>query len=134
MVDNLEEILNLAATLGQAIRRHPRYAMLRETDTRVRADKAATEALDAYNRTVADLTRKERAGLPIEVDEKRRLERLRQVVASNETVKSFMRAHADFAELMRRMNESIHKAMNTPKEPEQGQAPQAPSGPETPKM
>ena len=133
MVDNLEEILNLAATLGRAIRRHTRYAGLREADNRVRADKAATEALDAYNRTAADFTRKERSGQPIEVEEKRRLERLRQVVASNDTIKSFMRAHADFAELMRRMNETIHGAMNTPEGPEQGQAPQAPSGPETPK-
>jgi hypothetical protein len=51
-------------------------------------------------------------------------------VAANETIKAFMRAHADFAELMRRMNDTIHNAMG---EPEEAEAPAAPAQPETPK-
>lgn len=130
MADNLEEVLGLATALGQALRRHPRYTLLREADTRVRADKPATEALDAYNRAASTIGRKERAGQPVNVDEKRNLERLHQTVAANETIKAFMRAHADFAELMRRMNDTIHNAMG---EPEEAEAPAAPAQPETPK-
>jgi len=126
MADNLEEIMAMAAALGQAIRRHPRYELLRASDGRVRADKAATEALDAYNRAVAAIGRKERAGQPVGVEEKRNLERLHQTVAANETIKAFMRAHADFAELMRRMNDTIHNAMSEPEEPAQAPQPQTP--------
>ena len=111
MQENFDHILELAGKLGEAIRRHPRYIKLREADSRVRADKSATEALDAYNKTAGELSKKERMGQPIEVDEKRRLQRLHEVVAANETIKSFMRTHADYAELMRKMNEAIMQAI-----------------------
>jgi cell fate (sporulation/competence/biofilm development) regulator YlbF (YheA/YmcA/DUF963 family) len=111
MNDNFDDVLRLAGQLGEAIRKHPRYIKLREADDRVRADKAATEALDAYNKAVAELGRKERMGQPIEVDDKRRLQRLQGVVAANETVKAFMRTHADYAELMKRMNDAILSAI-----------------------
>ena len=111
MDDTFEEILQRAAELGKAIRRHPRYVKLREADSRVRADKAATDALDAYNKAAAALGRKEQSGQPIEVEEKRSIERLHQAVAANETIKAFMRTHADYAELMRRMNNAILEAI-----------------------
>ena len=118
MEDNLEEVMHLARQLGEAIRRHPRYVKLRESDARVRQDKSATEALDAYNKAAADLSRKERQGQPIEVEDKRRLQRLHESVAANETVKAFMRTHADYAELMRRMNDAILQAIGVPEKPQ----------------
>ena len=111
MPENMEEIMKMAAALGAAIRETPRYAALRAADDRVRADKAATDALNAYNKTMAELGRKERSGQPIEVAEKRNLEVLHQAVASNETVKAFMRAHADHAELMRKVNDAIFQGI-----------------------
>jgi cell fate (sporulation/competence/biofilm development) regulator YlbF (YheA/YmcA/DUF963 family) len=112
MDDNLEEILRLAQGLGQAIRKHPRYQKLMEADAKVRADKAATDALDAYNRAYAELAQKEQRGQPIEVEDKHRLERLKQVVAGNETFKVFLRAQTDYAELMQKMNDAIFKAIS----------------------
>ena len=111
MDENFDDILKLAGQLGEAIRRQPRYVKLREADSRVRADKAATDALDAYNKAAAALGRKEQQGQPIEVEEKRSIERLHQAVAANETIKAFMRTHADYAELMRRMNNAILEAI-----------------------
>jgi len=111
MTDNLEEILRLAEVLGQAIRKHHRYRTLMEADRAVRADKAATEALEAYNKAFARITEKEQRGEPIEVDDKRQLERLKQVVAGNETFKTFLRAQTEYAELMRRMNDTIFQAI-----------------------
>ena len=119
MNDDFEEVQRLAGQLGEAIRKHPRYIKLREADSRVRADKAATDALNAYNKAVAEIGRKERQGQPIEVDDKRRLQRLHETVAANETVKAFMRTHADYAELMRRMNDAILQAIGA----EKGDAP-----------
>ena len=117
MNSDFDEILSLARQLGEAISRHPRYVKLRETDERVRADKAATDALDAYNKAAEELGRKEQAGRPIEVEDKRRLRSLQETVAANETVKAFMVSQADYAEMMRKMNDAIYQAISGEQEP-----------------
>jgi cell fate (sporulation/competence/biofilm development) regulator YlbF (YheA/YmcA/DUF963 family) len=114
---NFDEILSLARQLGEAISRHPRYAKLREADERVRGDKSATDALDAYNKAAEELSRKERSGRPIEVEDKRRLRSLQETVAANETVKAFMVSQADYAEMMRKMNDAIYQAISGEQEP-----------------
>jgi len=111
MADNFEEVLGLARQIGQAIQKHPRYLALREADARIRADSGATGALDAYNRAAADMASKEQAGTPIEVADKRKFEQLKSAVVSNDIIKAFMRTQADYAELMRRMNEAIFQAI-----------------------
>jgi len=111
-VGNFDEVLSLAHQLGEAISRHPRYVKLREADVRVRADKTATDALDAYNRAAEELGRKEQSGRPIEVEDKRRLRSLQETVAANETVKAFMVSQADYAEMMRKMNDAIYHAIS----------------------
>jgi cell fate (sporulation/competence/biofilm development) regulator YlbF (YheA/YmcA/DUF963 family) len=116
MAENFDDILALAHQIGQAIRQHPRYIELKESDARVRADKSATSALDAYNKAAAELARKERAGMPIEVADKQNFERLKTAVVGHETIKAFMRTQADYAELMRRMNEAIFEAIRGPEE------------------
>jgi len=109
--ESMDDILEQARRLGDLIRQHPRYRRLREADARVRADKAATDALEAYNKAAVAIQQKESRGEPVEVEEKRNLERLRDTVASNEAVKAFSMAQADYAEMMRRMNETIFRAV-----------------------
>ncbi|HUS46022.1 MAG TPA: YlbF family regulator [Phycisphaerae bacterium] len=104
----MDEIVRRAEDLGRAIREHPRYKRLLETDAGIRADKAATEALDAYNKAAVETAKKEEALKPVEPEEKRELERLMQAVAANETVKAFMKAQTDYAELMKKMNDAIY--------------------------
>lgn len=111
MNDAYEEVLKLAAQLGEAIRRHQRYVKLRETDEQVRNDKSATDALEAYNKAAEDAVRKERSGQPVEVEDKRRLRALQETVAGNASVKAFMVSQADYAELMRKMNDAIYQAI-----------------------
>jgi cell fate (sporulation/competence/biofilm development) regulator YlbF (YheA/YmcA/DUF963 family) len=117
MTNNFDEVLSLARQLGEAISRHPRYVKLREADERVRGDKSATDALDAYNKAAEELSRKERSGRPIEVEDKRRLRSLQESVAANETVKAFMVSQADYAEMMRKMNDAIYQAISGDQEP-----------------
>jgi cell fate (sporulation/competence/biofilm development) regulator YlbF (YheA/YmcA/DUF963 family) len=112
MDETMDGILRLARQLGEEIRKHPRYVKLMEADKAVRADKVATEALDAYNRAYGLLAQKEQRGQPLEVEEKHRLERLKQVVASNDTFKAFLRSQADYTELMHQMNEAIFQAIS----------------------
>jgi len=109
--ESMDDILEQARRLGDLIRQHPRYRRLREADAKVRGDQAATEALDAYNKAAVAIQQRESSGEPVEVEEKRNLERLRDAVASNETVKAFSTAQADYAEMMQRMNEAIFRAI-----------------------
>ena len=104
----MDDILRRAEDLGRTIREHPRYKRLMEADERVRADKTATGALEAYNKAALKIAEKEHRQQPVEVEEKRELERLHRAVVANETVKAFMRAQADYAELMKRMNDAIY--------------------------
>jgi cell fate (sporulation/competence/biofilm development) regulator YlbF (YheA/YmcA/DUF963 family) len=118
MPDNFEDVMRLARELGGAIKKHERYIKLRQADDRVRADKSATDALSAYNKAADEVSRKERSGQPIEVEDKRRLQHLHEIVAANEAVKAFMVSQADYAELMRRMNDAIFRAIAEPESPE----------------
>ena len=109
--ESMDDILEQARRLGDLIRQHPRYQRLREADARVRDDAGATGALDGYNKAAVAIQQKEVRGRPVEVEEKRNLDRLRDAVASNETVKAFSTAQADYAEMMQRMNEAIFRAV-----------------------
>ncbi len=124
--EGFDEITEHAKRLGELIRVHPRYVKLRETDAAVLTDKAATDALEAYNKVAAEIARKEAATQPVEVAEKRELQRLHNAVAANETIKTFTLAQADYAELMRRMNDTIFRAIA------QGEPQAEPTEPATP--
>ncbi len=124
--EGFDEITEQAKRLGELIRTHPRYVMLRASDEAVRADKTATDALEAYNKAAAEIARKEAATEPVEVAEKRQLQRLHNAVAANETIKAFTLAQADYAELMRRMNDTIFRAIS------QGEQEAEPTEPATP--
>jgi len=124
--EGFDEITEQARRLGELIRKHPRYVKLRETDAAIRADTAATEALEAYNKAAAEIARKEAATEPVEVAEKRQLQRLHDAVAGNETIKAFTLAQADYAELMRRMNDTIFRAVAGG---EEGAGPAEPAAP-----
>ena len=109
--EGFDAITEQAKRLGELIRTHPRYVRLRETDAAVRADKTATDALESYNKAATEIARKEAATQPVEVAEKQELERLHNAVAANEAIKAFTLAQADYAELMRRMNDTIFRAV-----------------------
>jgi len=112
--ESMDAVLEQARRLGQRIRQHPYYRRLREADARVREDKEAAKALEAYNQAATAIQTKEQKGDPIEVEEKRNLEALRDAVASNEAIKAFSQAQADYADLMRRMNETIFQTIAGP--------------------
>jgi len=124
--EGFDKVTEQAKRLGELIRTHPRYVTLRAGDEAVRADKTATDALEAYNKAATEIARREAATEPVEVAEKRELQRLHNAVAANETIKAFTLAQADYAELMRRMNDTIFRAIS------QGEQEAEPTEPVTP--
>jgi len=107
----MDRILKQARRLGELIREHPHYRRLREADAAVRDDADAGKALEAYNKAATAIQEKEDKGQPVEPEEKRDLDALRDTVVANETIKAFSQAQTNYADLMRRMNETIFQAI-----------------------
>jgi cell fate (sporulation/competence/biofilm development) regulator YlbF (YheA/YmcA/DUF963 family) len=129
----MEDILERARGLGRTLRDHPRFRAYLDASRRLQEDKAAAQAMQAYNKSVGSIAEKERRLQPVEVAEKQNLERLRQAVASNPTVKAFMKAQADYAELMRSVNDAIYSQLAPPQGPAEGAAKVPPgAGPKPP--
>ena len=109
--ESMDKILEQARRLGELIREHPFYQRLREADAKVRDDTEATKALEAYNQAATAVQEKEQKGEPVEVEEKQNLENLRDTVVASDTIKAFSQAQTNYADLMRRMNEAIFRAI-----------------------
>jgi hypothetical protein len=54
-------------------------------------------------------------GEPLEPEDKRRELDLRQQVASQETIRTFLRVQADFSELMNAVNRTLEEAIGAPR-------------------
>jgi cell fate (sporulation/competence/biofilm development) regulator YlbF (YheA/YmcA/DUF963 family) len=109
--ESMDRIMEQARELGRLIQQHPYYQRLRDADAAVRDDAESTKALEAYNQAATAIQEKEQRGLPVEVEEKRNLETLRNQVASSEPIKAFSQAQSNYADLMRRMNEAIFESI-----------------------
>ena len=103
----MEELVALARRLGAALRAHERSAALHAAAKALNADKEAKALEERYARAARALQEKAAAGRPLEPDEKRAEEALRRQVAAHPLLQAFLRAQADYQELMHRVNEAI---------------------------
>ena len=109
----MDDVLNAATKLGGALAGSDRFAALKAAEQAVEADETAqqlTTDLHAQSRKIADLE----ANLkPVEVADKREMQRIQQAVASNDALKQFAAAQADWAELMTKVNEAIQAELRS---------------------
>ena len=114
-VESMEAILEEARRLGQALVQHERFQRLRQAEQAVRNDPEARQLshdLNAQMQKVSDL---EARMAPIEPEDKRRLQELREKVHGNGALQELARAQADYLELMARVNEVIQKELGIEK-------------------
>ncbi len=114
---SMDPILARARDLGEALGAHPRFKAYVEASQALQDDAAAREALEAYNEAARGIAEKEQQGQPVEPAKKQAMETKRSAVASNPTVKQFMQAQANYAELMRRVNDAIYGRLAPPEAP-----------------
>ena len=107
----MDEIIRRAELLGELIRRNERFVELRASETEADGDTEAKGLLEELNKQLQEISRKEQNQEPIEVEEKHRMQKLREAVASNATLKRLSKAQADFAELMAHVNTAIRSKM-----------------------
>ncbi|KPJ56113.1 MAG: hypothetical protein AMS16_02965 [Planctomycetes bacterium DG_58] len=115
----MEKVLKLAEKLGQEIRRHERYRLLREAEDKVLADPEAKQIQDDLEKQLQRIRKLEQEMKPIEVADKRELSRLQELAARNPGLKDLLRAQADYFEMMNKVNNTILMAL-APSDEEKG--------------
>ncbi len=103
----MEEILELASKLSEAIASNDRFKMFKETEEQLKKDNVAkeiSEKLEIQSKKIYEL---EKNLKPIEVEDKKKLQQLKEEVASNPSIQKFLKAQADYVELMKRVNGRI---------------------------
>ena len=112
----MEKILELAEKLGQEIRGHERYRLLREAENKVLADPEAKQIQDDLEKQLQKIRKLEDEMKPIEVADKRELSRLQELIAGHPRLKGLLKAQADYFEMMDRVNNAILTALAPPDE------------------
>ncbi len=103
----MEEILELASKLGAAIANNNRYKMFKETEEQLKKDNVAKDISEKLEKQSKKIYELEKNLKPIEVEDKKKLQQLKEEVASNPSIQKFLKAQADYVELMKKVNERI---------------------------
>jgi len=107
----MDDVIKKADDLAQAIRANARFETMRVAQEALEKDEEAQRLTEEFQAAQALISEKEKEGKPIEVDDKRRIADLQQMVGANENLQAFLRAQADFYEMMNRVNESIQTVL-----------------------
>ncbi len=103
----MNDVLELARRLGQEIRQHERYRLLRVAEEKVMADPEATKIQDDLERQIHKMRDLEAQMKPIEVADKRELARLQQLARSSPALQELLKVQADYFEMMNKVNSAI---------------------------
>lgn len=113
-----EQIVKAATELGRLIAEHDAAKKFDEMTKKIRDDTEAQRLLTDYSRHMQTIQEKQAAGKPIEVEDKRRLEKFQQDMVANSLLRDLQLIQMDYLDLMRRVEEAMHT-------PRTGEAPAA---------
>ncbi len=102
-----DKIVAEAGKLGKLIADTAASKAFLKARQMVEADEQAIKLIEDYQRQMQKIAQLENSAKPIEPEDKHKLTELQQKVASNETLKCWMKAQADFSELMGKVNKAI---------------------------
>ena len=104
---SIEQIVSTAKDLGKLIASHDACAKFQTILRKLEKDVEAQRTLTDYNRHLQTIAEKEQNGQPIEVEDKRKLEKFQNGLIDNSLLREFQVAQMDFLDLMRRVDETI---------------------------
>ena len=108
----MQNILQKARHLAEAILKSDKFVNLREVETRIINDPAALELTEKYEQAALDMRAKEERMDPISPEEKQALKSLREQVAENSELQNLMRAQSEYRALMDQVNKTIHETIH----------------------
>jgi len=110
-MSDMEEVLDQARGLADALAAHPRFQGLREAENAVRASEEARKLSDDLNKQMEKVADLEERRQPIEPEDKVLLEQLREKVHANKLLQDLARAQADYLELMEQVNRIVREGL-----------------------
>jgi len=102
-----DNIVTKAAELGKLIAASPAGAAMLKARRQLQKDEQAHKVLEAYQQQMQGIAQLEKDGKPVEPQDKHKLVELQQNMASQATLKTWMKAQADFSQLMRQVNQAL---------------------------
>ena len=112
----MEKLLKMASDLGRAIREHERYRAIRESEEQILKDPEARKIQEDYEKQFIKIRQLEQEQKPVEVEDKRELQRLHDLTRSHPGLQKLLKAQADYFELMNNVNNAILLALAPEKE------------------
>ena len=107
----MERIVELARRLGREIRGHERFTRLLNVEAAVKANEEAKGLLQALEQQSGKIAELQNLNRPIEVEDKHKLQDLRDKAHANPLLQELARAEADYMELMTRVNQAMHEEL-----------------------
>ena len=107
MNHHTDDITSKAAELGKLIATSPAGRALLKARQELQADEQAHKILEDYQKQMQKIAKLEEERKPVEPQDKRMLVELQQKAASHSTLKLWIKAQADFSQLMHKVNRSI---------------------------
>jgi cell fate (sporulation/competence/biofilm development) regulator YlbF (YheA/YmcA/DUF963 family) len=105
------DLVNKARELGKQLSAHPRVKAFIAAQDALRKDGDAQRLMMEYREHMERMQVLEMERKPVEVADKRKVQELESRVAGNETLKTLMRAQADYFELMNSINGAIDEGI-----------------------
>jgi cell fate (sporulation/competence/biofilm development) regulator YlbF (YheA/YmcA/DUF963 family) len=109
----MNDIIEKADTVGEAIAESERYAALLAAREAVDEDEALQAEMKKLNELRDRIEALEKDTKPVEPDDKHALRDLQSKVSGHASIQKMLRAEADFAELMNRVNRALYGALKT---------------------
>jgi cell fate (sporulation/competence/biofilm development) regulator YlbF (YheA/YmcA/DUF963 family) len=107
----MEEVVEIAKKLAEAIAKSERYNSLRNAEKAVKDDAEASGLLEAFNKATLSILEKEQKMEPVEPDEKVKLADLKEKVAGNTRLQELQKAQVDYSEMMDKVNRALFEEL-----------------------
>ena len=108
--DEEKAIVALAADLGERIARTDRLRRLKEAEEKVDASEELKNLRVELTKQLKTTQEKEAKTQPVEPEEKKNLRELQEKLAADPVMRDFMKAQADYVELMKEVSDAVNRA------------------------
>lgn len=114
MADNTpQDLLDAAAKLGDMIAAHSSVNKYKDAQKAVSTDPEAGRLLGEYEKEMVTLVRQEQQGIPVSDAQQQKLVALQGRIASNIRIKALNIAEMDFYDMLRKVNQTMLRQVNT---------------------
>ncbi|MBI2193095.1 MAG: YlbF family regulator [Planctomycetes bacterium] len=110
----MKDVLAQADLLGKAIIGNERYQRLAAVRQQVFSDEKTRKLFEEYEAITRSFEEQRQSGRPISPHQKERMSQVETQIRQNELVQQFLRAQADFTELVNKVYRTLESALQPP--------------------